>query len=151
VAPVSAALWLQSAVSVVQPVAPVSVVRGSGSSSSICRSWLQFMAPVSTALLLVVPVVSALSFAVAPVSVVHPTSVSSICYSPIVSSICCHLWRLQRLSLMAPVVVAPVLSPVVRGSSICRSIACGSSQYLQSFVAPAVSVSACFLVSAEYS
>jgi len=107
-----------------RPVAPVSVVCGSSSyllfvalvsvvrGSSICRSSL--VAPVSCSILVaVVPV--------APVAVV-PVSVA--CGSTPLSSICCR------------VVVAPVVSPVVRGRLWLHS----SLQYLSSSLFVVVAV-----------
>jgi len=127
----------------------VSVVRGSGSSFSICRSWHQ--SPVSVVLRrlcrswlqylpLVAPVVVGcrlllqylLSF-VAPVSVVS----SSLQYLSFVAPVSALSFRLVApgslqylLSLVAPA-VAPVSVVLVRGSSICRL-------WLQSPVSPVV-------------
>jgi len=92
-------LWLRSPVLDLLFAAPVSSICS-------CRLWLQQQAPVVSVSPVARPV-SALSFvtpAVAPVSVVHDTSVSVACGSGI-----CHLW-LQYLSSPSKKDISPMES-----------------------------------------
>jgi len=114
-------------------VAPVSVVCGSGSGSSLQYYRLSFMAPVLLALLfcLVAPVSRLVQYLLSSLIMVPVSVVSSLCLqylssvapvSPVVhgSGISCRSWLRYLLSFAAP--VAPV--SVVRGFSL--SVVCGS-------------------------
>ena len=143
-------LWLQYLlfvvpVSVVAPVSPV--VRGS--TTSICRLWLQQQSLVSAVSLFLwfqspVPVAPVSSFGF--VVRVSSTISSTICRSRIQQSPVSadRLWLQYYLLSFDRLWLQPVLSQVVCGSSSLQylSIACGSSlQYhLLSFMAPVLVV-----------